>query len=112
MSETVFALSKWDTTWLAVGSIAQGILALGLLSGLLKLRRASKLRIIAFEDRFEERYQILMERLSLDGLRGATQEPPPAHVNPEDEKVVRAYFRLCETQLNVRAAGWITDSTW
>ncbi|MFJ5143002.1 hypothetical protein [Streptomyces sp. NPDC088707] len=112
MSETVLALSKWDTTWIAVGAIAQAIVALGLILGLFNLRRASKLRILSFEDRFEERYQQLMERLSLEGLRGATLETPPAQVSEKDQLVVRAYFRLCESQLNVRAAGWVSDGTW
>jgi hypothetical protein len=33
-------------------------------------------------------------------------------VTADDEKVVWAYFRLCEDQLELRAAGWISNTTW
>ncbi|GLY39785.1 hypothetical protein Amsp01_058080 [Amycolatopsis sp. NBRC 101858] len=42
------------------------------------------------------------------GLRGdATDE-----VKADDERVVRAYLRLCEDQLELRRLGWISTSTW
>lgn len=41
-----------------------------------------------------------MDKLSLSALRGA-----PSTVVEEDEKVVRAYLRLCEDQLELRKQG-------
>jgi uncharacterized membrane protein len=110
MPETL--ASEWDTNWFAVGGIAQAILALFVIIGVRNLRESRKLRIIAYEDRFEERYWNLMERLTLDALRGAVQHPTPRRCKDSDLLVARSYFRLCETQLNVRASGWITDDTW
>jgi hypothetical protein len=108
----ILAASPWDTDWFAVGAIAQAVVALFVIIGVRNLRESRKLRIIAYEDRFEERYWNLMERLSLSALRGAVQRPSPNNCRDEDVLVARSYFRLCETQLNVRAQGWITDATW
>ncbi|MFI8768902.1 hypothetical protein ACIGN6_28895 [Streptomyces sp. NPDC053792] len=109
----VLAESPWNTTWYAVSAIGQAIVAAAVLFGVISIRQARKLRIIAYEDRFEERYWKLMERLSPEALRGAVQPPAPGRtLDDKDFQAVRSYFRLCETQLNVRAAGWITDGTW
>nr|WTB31162.1 hypothetical protein OG781_18215 [Streptomyces sp. NBC_00830] len=103
--------SSLDTWWYGVAAIGQAVVALAVAFGVFGLRQSRKLRIIAYEDRFEERYWSLMERLSLQALKGAVQ--PDARVCTDDDRLaVRSYFRLCETQLNVRAAGWITDATW
>lgn len=83
----------------------------GVVLGVFGLRQNRKLRIMNFEDRFEQRYWQLMERLSLAALQGETQADHGACGGP-DEKVMRSYFRLCESELNVRAAGWVTDNTW
>ncbi|MDC2953375.1 hypothetical protein PO587_02775 [Streptomyces gilvifuscus] len=105
--------STWDTNWFAVAAISQAIVALFVLIGVVGLRQGRRLRIIAYEDRFEERYWSLMERLSLEALRAAVQAPDaPYPERGADLLVARSYFRLCETQLNVRASGWITDATW
>jgi hypothetical protein len=99
--------------WLAVAAISQGIVALFVLIGVAGLRQGRRQRIIAYEDRFEERYWSLMERLSLEALRAAVEAPAaPYDRQDSDLLVARSYFRLCETQLNVRASGWITDATW
>ncbi|MEN3361195.1 MAG: hypothetical protein V7637_5177 [Mycobacteriales bacterium] len=54
------------------------------------------------------RYWTLMDRLSLQALRGDDQEPH----RDDDERAVLAYFRLCEDELELRREGWITDATW
>ncbi|MBL1104931.1 hypothetical protein JK361_10045 [Streptomyces sp. 5-8] len=112
MPQVITAAYVWDTWWFGVAAISQAVVAGGVLLGLVGLKQARKLRIRGYEDRFEERYQALMERLSLAALRGATQDPPPAELTERDQKAVRSYFRLCETQLNMRAEGWVTDATW
>ena len=48
-----------------------------------------------------------MDNLSIDALRGVG-----GPVADGDEKVVRSYIRLCEDECELRAAGWIGDSTW
>ncbi|GAA0426346.1 hypothetical protein GCM10010357_54870 [Streptomyces luteireticuli] len=104
--------SPWDTTWYAMAGIGQALVAIVVSVGAFNLRQSRKLRIIAYEERFEERYWHLMGRLSADALKGAVQRRPPNKCKDSDLQVVRSYFRLCETQLNVRASGWITDATW
>ena len=37
---------------------------------------------------------------------------PKMSLNADDEKVIRAYIRLCEDQLEPRKAGWVSDSSW
>ena len=106
------AQSPWDTTWYGVAAIGQAVVALFVIIGVRNLRESRKLRIIGYEDRFEERYWNLMERLSMRALRGAVRHPPRRRCKESDLLVARSYFRLCETQLNVRAQGWITDATW
>ncbi|MEJ2890762.1 hypothetical protein [Actinomycetospora aeridis] len=49
-----------------------------------------------------------MDGLSLSALKGEQSMIQRA----EDEKVVRAYLRLCEDQCEMRCAGWIGDATW
>ncbi|MET8098443.1 hypothetical protein ABZV29_18440 [Streptomyces sp. NPDC005236] len=107
---TIVASSQSDDPWLAMAAIAQAVIACTVLGGALGLRQSRKLRILNYEDRFEERYWLLMERLSLNALRGDVEMHEPC--DDSDQKLVRSYFRLCETQLNMRAEGWITDNTW
>ena len=57
---------------------------------------------------YVQRYWCLMDKLSLSALRGT----PSSEVDDEDEKVVRAYLRLCEDQLELRKQGWLTNATW
>ncbi|WNE95552.1 hypothetical protein PS467_09470 [Streptomyces luomodiensis] len=89
--------------------VAQMIIAFGVLVGLCGLRKNRKLRIMSFEDRFEQRYWELMERLSPKGARDGQRR---RRVSPMDEAVARSYFRHCEAELNARAAGSITHRTW
>lgn len=109
-------------SWIEVTAISQAVIAFTVVVGVIGLRQARKLRILTYEDVHEARYWNLMERLSLEALRGtpclargAGVAECPGTPNPpreEDELIARAYFRLVETQLNVRAAGWITDNSW
>ena len=58
------------------------------------------MRIRAFEDFYVKRYWDLMDRLSLDALRGRGSGDP---LNDNDEKAVLAYMLLCEDELDLRA---------
>ena len=49
-----------------------------------------------------------MDGLSLGALKGTHR----AEVPENDEKVVRAYIRLCEDECELRREGLIADATW
>lgn len=55
-----------------------------------------------------QRYWALMDGLTVDALAGRRT----GSLQPQDEKVALAYIRLCEDQLELRGAGWISDETW
>src|SRR3954468_10915936 len=84
------------------------VMTASLILTMLSLRASQRQRLRQFETLYVQRYWALLDRLSLTGLRGdATDE-----VSAEDERVVRAYLRLCEDQLELRRLGWIGTSTW
>jgi hypothetical protein len=70
-------------------SISTLITAVGVLLGVVTLRASQRQRLRQFECFYIARYWDLMDELSLKALKGVGQS-----VEPEDEKVVRAYIRL------------------
>lgn len=74
------------------------------------LRAGLRQRHRQFESFYVQRYWALMDRLSLDALKGEFESP--SRPSMEDEKVIRSYFLLCEDECDLRAAGWISDATW
>ena len=89
-------------------TIATMIAAAGALLAALALRASQRQRLRQFEAVYVVRYWSLMDGLTLAAMRGE----PGAEEDPENEKKVRAYLRLCEDQCEMRAAGWISDATW
>ncbi|WP_458078976.1 hypothetical protein [Streptomyces sp. EMB26] len=95
--------------WEFIAPVAQAIVAISVLIGLYGLRRNRKLRLIGYEDHFEQRYWELMQQLSPRAVQEGIRSDD---IGVTDEKVARAYFLHCEAELNARAAGHITDQTW
>ncbi|MFF8772460.1 hypothetical protein [Kitasatospora sp. NPDC015120] len=77
----------------------------------LSLRQIQRQRIRAFEDFYVARYWKLMDDLSLAVLR-TRPTAGPVPLSEGDERVLRGYLVLCEDELELRAAGWISDRTW
>jgi hypothetical protein len=57
---------------------------------------------------FVDRYWTIMDRLSLEALKGDVV----SELAREDVRHVWAYLRLCEDQLDLRGQGWVCDRTW
>jgi hypothetical protein len=74
----------------------------------LAFRASLQQRLRQFEGMYIQRYWSLMDRLSLPATRGDIH----LQIEDSDEKVIRAYFRLCEDQLELRQNGWISDRSW
>jgi hypothetical protein len=91
-----------------VQNIISYVMTLSLLFGALALRASQRQRLRQLEMLYVQRYWALMDKLSLSALRGT----PQTTVGEEDEKVVRAYLRLCEDQLELRKQGWLSTATW
>ena len=95
-----------------IGTIATAVgvvlTAAGVLLALLSLRAARLQRRRQFEMIYVQRYWTLMDGLTVDALAGRRT----SCLQPQDEKVALAYIRLCEDQLELRHAGWISDETW
>jgi hypothetical protein len=87
------------TGWITIISVLLAVLA---------LRASQRQRLRQFETLYVQRYWSLMDGLTLAALRNS----PLAAVATDDEKIVWAYLRLCEDQLELRAAGWISNATW
>jgi hypothetical protein len=88
-----------------IGTIAT---ALGVFLALLSFRAARLQRRRQFELVFVQRYWSLMDDLSLDALAGRKN----SEVTSSDEKAILIYIRLCEDELELRCAGWISTVTW
>lgn len=84
------------------------VMTLSLLFGAMALRASQRQRLRQLEMLYVQRYWALMDKLSLPALRGT----PVTAVDADDEKVVRAYLRLCEDQLDLRKQGWVSTVTW
>lgn len=91
-----------------IQTIATCVTAFGVVVATLGLRASRRQRLRQFEMLYVQRYWTLMDQLSLAARRGTSGGPVPEG----DEKVVLAYFRLCEDQLDLRKFGWISDTTW
>lgn len=79
-----------------------------LVVAIVTVRAANIQRRRQFETIYVQRYWALIDQLSLDALRGDQQDP----IDAADQRVARFYLRLCEDELELRQAGWITDETW
>src|SRR6267142_6421709 len=91
-----------------VNSIALVFTAIGVFGVMFGLRQNYRERLRQFEEMYVERYWKIIDQLSLDALKASDQ----AQVGPEDEKSIRTYILLSEDELQLRASGYISDSTY
>ncbi len=71
------------------------------------LRQNYRERLRQFEEMYVEQYWKLIDQLSLEVLKALG----PAQASPDDEKIIRRYTLLSEDELQLRASGYISDST-
>lgn len=83
------------------------VTAAGVLLAWLSLQAVRRQRLRRFEMIYVQRYWQLMDGLSLEALTG-----PRGELQRSDARIVRGYLRLCEDELELRGAGWISDETW
>lgn len=93
---------------LVINQIALVVTAIGVLGVIYSLRQNHRERLRQFEAMYVQRYWSLMDELSLKVLAG---EDIPA-LAEGDEKAIRAYFLLCEDELELRAESCIADHTY
>lgn len=79
----------------------------GVIGALFSLRQSYRARLRQFEEKYVQRYWAILDALSLAAL--SLSGLPPG---PDDEKVIRQYILLCEDELQVRKAGYISDATY
>lgn len=92
-----------------VESIAAVVTAVGVVFAGIQLRAEQLQRNRQFEVLYVERYWSLIDELSLAALRG---EGEIHHLSEKDRKILEMYVRLCEDQLEMRAAEAITTWTY
>lgn len=83
------------------------VAVVGVIGALFSLRQSYRARLRQFEEKYVQRYWAILDALSLAAL--SLSELPPG---PDDEKVIRRYILLCEDELQVRNAGYISDATY
>lgn len=88
--------------------IGQLATAVGVFLAWLTLRAARRQRLRQFETIYVQRYWTLMDGLSTDAAAGRRS----GGLAESDEKIARAYIRLCEDELELRREGWISAVTW
>jgi hypothetical protein len=93
-----------------IQDIASIATAVGVYFAVIGLRQARIQRMRQFESMFVQRYWKLMDDLSLQAWQG--MPPRRSRVSPGDEKAVRAYYQLCEDEMELRSEGWISTPTW
>lgn len=91
-----------------IGDIALIITAIGVLGVVYGLRQSYRQRLREFEELYVQRYWALLDKFSLDVLKGSAVK----RIGRDDEKAIRAYFFLCEDELEMRAKKYIADSTY
>lgn len=100
----------WNWDWPAVTALASGITAATVFFGaLVARRRIHKQRQREFEDFYVRRYWELLDRMSMDTLRGID---PGRRLRKKEERAIRLYFRLSEDQADLREQGWVSQATW
>jgi len=91
-----------------ISDIALIVTAVGVLGAVYSLRQNYRQRLRQFEAMFVQRYWALLDKFSLDMLRGKAAEP----LSMDEERAIRAYFFLCEDEMEMRAKEYIADSTY
>lgn len=91
-----------------IGEISLIVAVIGVLGAFLGFRQVYRGRQRQFEMLYIERYWSILDRLSLDALRGNRSQDE----SDGDARAAWAYLRLCEDELELRAACWISDSAY
>ncbi len=91
-----------------VETVAIIVTAVGVLLAGVSLRGAQLQRNRQFESLYVQRYWSLMDRLSYEAGKRAPYET----LGENDKKTLQQYLRLCEDQIEMRALGAITRSTY
>lgn len=92
-----------------IESIAAVVTAIGVVFAGFQLRAGQLQRYRQFESLYVQRYWALLDELSLDALHGAAAFD---ELSAKDRKALEMYIRLCEDQLEMRAANAITTWTY
>ena len=81
----------------------------GAMIAIVTLRLNYRQRLRQFEQMYVQRYWSIIDRCSLAVMDKRQQA---GSLTEDDQKAIRAYIRLCEEELMVRAEGWISDATF
>lgn len=91
-----------------IADVALIVTAAGVLAAVFGLRQSNRERLRQFEAMYVQRYWSIPDQLSLKALDSSS----PESINDTDRKAMRAYLFLCEDELEMRARGYIADSTY
>lgn len=91
-----------------ITDIALVVTAVGVLAAVFGLRQSNRERLRQFEAMYVQRYWSILDQLSLDALNNSSSDS----IDDGDRKAIRAYFFLCEDELEMRGRGYIADSTY
>jgi hypothetical protein len=92
-----------------VGDIALVIAAVGAVGAVFALRQNFRQRIHQIEAMYVQRFWVILDRFSLEVT---SRRQHAGRLRESDERAIRAYIRLCEDELEVRAEGWIGDTAY
>jgi hypothetical protein len=85
-----------------LGEIALIIAAVGAAGAVFALRQNYRQRLHQIEAMYVQRFWVILDRFSIAAI---SKRPVTGQICETDEKAVRAYIRLCEDELEVRAEG-------
>jgi hypothetical protein len=91
-----------------IAYIALTVSFIGAIIAMVTLRLNYRQRLRQFEQMYVQRYWSIIDHCSIEATKKSSTESP----SENDQKSIRAYIRLCEEELMVRAQGWISDATY
>jgi hypothetical protein len=89
--------------------VALLIAAVGAVGAVFALRQNYRQRLHQIEAMYVQRFWVISDRFSLSAI---SKHACHSQISETDEKAIRAYIRLCEDELEVRAEGWIGDTAY
>jgi len=89
--------------------VALLIAAVGAVGAVFALRQNYRQRLHQIEAMYVQRFWVISDQFSLSAI---SKHACHAQISETDEKAIRAYIRLCEDELEVRAEGWIGDTAY
>ena len=92
-----------------IADIALILAAIGAAGAVFALRQNYRQRLHQIEAMYVQRYWVIFDRFS---LAATSKRLLTSALVEADEKAIRAYVRLCEDELEVRAEGWIGDTAY